>query len=202
MLIPSVICNIKDKRLKLVETCWSLFCFCSGLFPEQTFFFPSFLSFFLSGKLIEIFSLRWVMGFRSNFCHIFHRLGAGAGRVAAGVPGCGGGAEVPDSEQQRIPAHLTGGQKPHGARRRQRRGGLGLQWVAGLRSRWCLRVVCSWRRGRCPGWGWVGAPWRFLEPRYQPQQLQRYTFNLQVTSLHSFLMTVPPACTGMNCNYG
>lgn len=68
------------------------------------------------------------MGFLSNCCHIFHRLGAGAGRVAAGVPGCGGGAEVPDSEQQPcIPAHLTGGQKPHGAGGRQRRGGLGLQ---------------------------------------------------------------------------
>lgn len=40
MLIPSVIYSIKDKTLKLVETCYSLFLFCSGLIPKQTFFFP------------------------------------------------------------------------------------------------------------------------------------------------------------------
>lgn len=61
-------------------------------------------------------------------CHIFHRLGAGAGRAARGVPGCGGGAEGPLSQQTpRVPAHAERGQESHGAGRRQRDGGLRLQ---------------------------------------------------------------------------
>lgn len=64
------------------------------------------------------------MGLLSNCCHIFRRLGARAGRVAAGVPGCSGGAEGPFSEQiSCLQADPAGGQKPH-TRGRQWNGGL------------------------------------------------------------------------------
>lgn len=70
------------------------------------------------------------MWFLSNCCHIFRRLGARAGWVAAGVPGCGGGAEGPVSKQiSCLPARSAGGKKSHGAGGRQRSRGLRLQWV-------------------------------------------------------------------------
>lgn len=74
----------------------------------------------------------------SNSCHFFHRLGARAGGAAAGVPGCGGGAEGPFSEQTaRLPARAAGSQVSHVAGRWQRSGRLWLQWVTTRRRRRC-----------------------------------------------------------------
>lgn len=78
-----------------------------------------FPSLFLSGIMFFFSS--------SCCCHTFRRLGAGARRAAAGVPGCGGGAQGPRPQQtSRLPAHAEGGQKPHGTERRRRHGRLRL----------------------------------------------------------------------------
>lgn len=85
-----------------------------------------------------------------NHGHIFHRLGVGAGRGAAGVPGCGGGAESPLSEQtSRLPARPARGQDPHRPGGRQLGGRLWLQWV--YTTGWGLSAlpVLWWENSFC-----------------------------------------------------
>lgn len=177
-------------------------------------------SFSLSGKAWETFSFSGVMRFLSNCCHIFHRLGAGAGRVAAGVPGCGGGAEGPFSEQKPcVPAHPARGQKPHWAGGRQWSGGLRLQWVTRLSSRspdWddvCLLFRLWGRKCIMADHLLVGdVVWSRHECSQSPFiSLNNCSLTLliyvelvvqEATSLHSLFMTILSVCTGMNCNYG
>lgn len=163
------------------------------------------------------------MGLLSNCCHIFRRLGARAGRVAAGVPGCGGGAEGPFSKQTScVPAHPEGGQKSHRAEGRQWSGGLGLQWVTELSPQNTITVIkmmfayCSECR---EGKGIIVHHLVVGEVVSSPHECRLSPFispnNCSLTllicielvlqedtSLHSLLMTILSLCTGMNCNYG
>lgn len=88
---------------------------------------PLFSSRFLSG-IIFFFQPLFLP---SRCCHTFRRLRAGARGAAAGVSGCGGGAQGPHPQQtSRLPAHAEGGQEPHRTERWRRDGRLRLWWVS------------------------------------------------------------------------